>query len=141
MSEAKMSDAAQVQTSPVADGETRIVALVGYGLFILALANGLTAIAGVVLAYVKRADAKGTIYESHFTNMIRVFWTCIAVTMAFLGVVLFGAVDFLATANTHPQMALIALVPLLYVLVVGFLVWYLYRTVRGLVLAIDGKPY
>jgi uncharacterized membrane protein len=132
-----MSDAARVPAS----NDARITALVGYGLFILAVANGITAIAGVVLAYIKRADARGTIYESHFTNMIHVFWMSIAVTVVFIGAVAFGVADLLATMNSAPHVALIALIPALYILGVGFFVWYLYRSVRGFVRALDGKPY
>jgi uncharacterized membrane protein len=124
---------------PAAD--TRIVALVGYGLFIFAVANGVTAIVGVVLAYIKRAEARGTIWESHFTNMIRVFWMSIAVTVIFIGAVAFGVADLVSTMNSRPHVALIALVPVLYVLGVGFFVWYLYRTIRGFVRALDNKAY
>lgn len=133
-----MSDAAPTAASP---SDTRVVALVGYGLFILAVANGLTAIAGVVLAYIKRAEARGTVWESHFTNMIHVFWASIAVTVMFICTAVFGIADLVVTADTHPHVALIALVPALYLLGVGFFVWYLYRTVRGFIRALDNKPY
>jgi uncharacterized membrane protein len=35
---------------------------------------GLTAIVGVVINYVKKDDAVGTVYESHFDWQIRTFW-------------------------------------------------------------------
>jgi uncharacterized membrane protein len=133
-----MSDTVQ---TPAASGDARMTALIGYGLFILAVANGITAIAGVVLAYIKRADARGTIWESHFTNMIRVFWASIAVTVIFIGAVAFGIADLVSTINREPHVALIALVPVLYLLGVGFFVWYLYRTVRGFIRALDNKAY
>jgi uncharacterized membrane protein len=66
-----MSDAPQ---TPAADESSlRIFALIGYGLLLLACSNGFTAIAGVVIAYIKRAEARGTVYESHFSNMITAF--------------------------------------------------------------------
>jgi uncharacterized membrane protein len=132
-----MSDA----TTPATNSDARITVLVGYGLFILAVANGITALAGVVLAYIKRGDVRGTIWESHFTNMIRVFWASIAVTVVFIAAVVFGISDLLATLDHAPHVALIALVPALYLLAVGFFVWYLYRTVRGFARALDNKPY
>ncbi len=134
-----MSNATDTAPTPAAD--TRITALVGYGLFILAVTNGITAIAGVVLAYIKRADARGTIWESHFTNMICVFWWSVAVTVVFIGAAAFGIADLLATLDRGPAVALIAFVPALYLLAVGFFVWYLYRTVRGFIHALDNKPY
>jgi uncharacterized membrane protein len=131
-----MSDTVQ---APAAD--TRIMALIGYGLFIFAVTNGVTAVVGVVLAYIKRADARGTIWESHFTNMIRVFWASIAVTVVFIGAVAFGIADLVSTIDNAPHLALIALLPVLYVLGVGFFVWYLYRTIRGFIRALDNKAY
>ena len=35
---------------------------------------GLTAIVGVVINYVKKDEAVGTVYESHFDWQIRTFW-------------------------------------------------------------------
>jgi len=35
---------------------------------------GVTAIVGVVISYVKKDEAVGTIYESHFDWQIRTFW-------------------------------------------------------------------
>lgn len=132
-----MTDSVQ---TPARD-DARVIALIAYGLFILAIMNGATAIAGVVLAYIKRDDARGTVWESHFTNMIRVFWLSVVVAAIFIGAVVFGVADLFATINTQPHIALLALVPALYLLGLGFFVWYLYRTVRGFILALDGKPY
>lgn len=52
----------------------RNLALVVHGLYAVGLFVGITALVGVVIAYLKRADAAGTIYESHFTYAIRTFW-------------------------------------------------------------------
>lgn len=38
------------------------------------LGFGITAIAGLIINYLKREDAAGTLYESHFTWQIRTFW-------------------------------------------------------------------
>jgi uncharacterized membrane protein len=124
-----------------ATNEARIAALIGYALFILAVANGITAIAGVVLAYIKRADGRGTVWESHFTNMIRVFWVSVLASVLLIGVVVFGVADLLATINQAPHIALIAAVPLIWLFAVAFFVWYLYRTVRGLLRALENKAY
>lgn len=51
-----------------------LVAYVLYGLAWFILISGIVAI---VINYVKREDAAGTVYESHFTWQIRTFWWCL----------------------------------------------------------------
>lgn len=45
-----------------------------YALYALSFMNGLTAVIGVIIAYVKRGDARGSWQESHFDWLIRTFW-------------------------------------------------------------------
>lgn len=49
-----------------------------YGLFALGLLSagflGVATVAAVVLAYVKRSDAVGTIYAAHFDWVLKTFW-------------------------------------------------------------------
>jgi len=49
-----------------------------YGLFALGLISagffGVATIAAIVLAYLKRADAAGTVYAVHFDWVIKTFW-------------------------------------------------------------------
>jgi len=52
----------------------RQITLVVYILYALAWFTGISAIVAIVINYVKREDAQGTIYESHFTWQIRTFW-------------------------------------------------------------------
>ncbi|MFM8610104.1 MAG: DUF4870 family protein [Burkholderiaceae bacterium] len=52
----------------------RRLTLVTYVLYSLAWFNGLSAVVAVIINYVKRDDARGTLYESHFTWQIRTFW-------------------------------------------------------------------
>ncbi len=101
--------------------DTRTLAIIVYGLYIGALfSGGMAGIVGVVLAYIKRDEARGTIWESHFENAIRAFW--IWAVLMVIGV---------ATAW----------------FLIGFLVmgaafvYFLYRTVKGLIAAIDSRPY
>lgn len=115
-----MIDASEKPAVPAVEEAARTTAIIVYLLYLAALVNGITAIVGVVLAYVKRDDVRGTIYEGHFSNAIEIFWVfligmCIAVPLCF---VLVG----------------IPLVILIYV-------WVLFRTIKGLVRAIDAKPY
>lgn len=112
---------AEIYHQPVSSREdsARTVTIIVYMLYLAALINGFTAVVGVILAYVKRDDARGTIYEGHFNNAIEIFWV-------FLAGMLVG-------------------VPLCFILigipfVIALYVWVLFRTIKGLVRAIDGQP-
>ncbi len=107
---------------PVASREdsARTMAIIVYLLYLAALINGLTAIVGVILAYVKRDEARGTAYESHFSNAIEVFWIFLV--------------------------GMLIAVPLCFIvigipLVIALYVWVIFRTVKGVVRASDGQPY
>jgi len=114
-----MSDASRQPITAAEDG-ARTTAIIVYLLYLAALINGLTAVIGVILAYVKRDDVRGTIYESHFDNAIEIFWIFLA--------------------------GMLVAVPLCFV-VIGFplvfalYVWVIFRTVKGVVRAVDGRPY
>ena len=45
-----------------------------YALYALSFMNGLTAVIGVIIAYVKRGEAAGSWQQSHFDWLIRTFW-------------------------------------------------------------------
>lgn len=137
-----MSDAPQ-NASPQAPafGDARTLAIICYGLFLLAFTNGLTAIVGVVLAHIKRGDVRGTIWESHFTNLIHVFWIGVAFWVVLLSVALFGAVGIWHMAITDDFAPPVLVLPALGLAVLVYVVWYLYRVVRGLLSALENKPY
>jgi uncharacterized membrane protein len=128
--------------------DLRAIALIAYSLLVLATFNGLTAIAAVVLAYIKRDAARGTPWESHFRNIIHVFWIAVIVSLVALALALptFGGLAFsIITTDGHPPPAAIGLaVMLVPVFVIGaliFFVWYLYRILRGLIHTIESKPF
>jgi uncharacterized membrane protein len=126
----------------------KATALLAYGLFLLAPVNGITAFAGVIVAYLKRDEARGTLWESHLRNLIRVFWISAVVGVLFLAAVLQGVGGLLYSlfvTNGDPPPGLVgglmALLPVLFLFAVIFLVWYLYRVMRGFLRALDSKPY
>jgi uncharacterized membrane protein len=95
------------------------ITMVVYVLQALSFFFGLTAIVGVVINYVKRDEAVGTVYESHFTWQIRTFWWGLlwAVVGVILAVFLVGfAVMFVAW------------------------VWAIYRVVKGWLKLNDNQP-
>lgn len=118
-----MSDAApQQQPLPVAPStDTRTLAIIVYGLYLGGIVtSGAATIAGVILAYVKRDESQGTLWYSHFENAIQAFW---------MGLILF--VIGVATA-----WILIGIPVLIFA---G--IYFLYRTIKGLVAAIESRPY
>lgn len=129
-------------------GDLRITVLIAYGLFLLTLVNGLTAIAGVILLYVQRDAARGTLWDSHFRNLILVFWVGVAIAVLF-AVLILPALSVLffsmVTTNGSPPPALIGGMavgaPLLGLAGLLFVIWYLYRTITGFVRALDGRAY
>lgn len=90
-----------------------------YIMYIVGLFTGIFAVVGVVLAYVKREDFRGTVYESHAVYLIRTFW--IALLSGFISVLL-----------------MLVLIGFLLIWLVA--VWYIVRLVKGSVLFLDGKP-
>jgi len=115
-----MSDV-QARPQGAESSDDRTMVLVVYGLYVLALAScGLAGIAGVVVAYVKRDDARGSLWESHFDNQINAFWTWFALVAA--GVVTIPIV--------------------IGFFVIGFaFIWFLYRTIKGLIRALENRAY
>lgn len=97
----------------------RTYTMIVYALYALSLVSGITAPAGVIMAYLKRADAAGTVYQSHLQYLIKTFWYGL-LGMAVGWITLFVLIGFLIMA------------------VVG--VWFVYRIVAGFVKLCDNKP-
>lgn len=97
----------------------KTVTMVVYALQALSFIWGLPAIVGVIINYIKREDARGTVYESHFDWQIRTFWWGLlwAVVGVLLAVVLVGFV----------------------VMFVAW-IWMIYRVIKGWLKLIEGKP-
>jgi uncharacterized membrane protein len=101
--------------------DTRMLAIIVYGLYLVGWpCLHLPTVAGLILAYIKRGEVRGTIWESHFANQIETFW---------VSLVLF--------AVAIPLCFVVIGVPIL----VGTVIWFLYRTIKGLVRAIENQPY
>lgn len=115
-----------VSTELPANGKTpeelaglKNIVLVVYALQALSFLWGVTAIIGIVIDYVKREDAVGTIYESHFNWQIRSFWW--ALLWLVVGMVLiFVGIGFIVLFAAW--------------------VWMIYRVVKGWLKLNEGKP-
>lgn len=99
----------------------RTLAVITYVLYLAGWPTlHLATIAGVIIAYVQKGEARGTIWESHFDTAISTFWVCLVV-----GIVA----------------APLCLIGIGFVMYGFLLVWFLYRSIRGLIHALDNKPY
>lgn len=102
------------------DDSARSFTLAVYVLQIAGIAAGITAIAGVIINYIKRDDVRGTVYKSHFNWQIRTFW--------------WALLWFIVGTATIELLGL----GILVLIVAG--IWYLYRIVRGMIAWSRNRP-
>jgi len=117
-----MSDVQAQRAQPATSAEDRAMVLVVYGLYLFALFScGLAGIAGAVVAYVKRGETRDPLWLSHYDGQINAFWVWFALALAgIMTLPLFGLG-----------------IP---ILVIAF-VWFLYRTIKGLLRALESRAY
>ena len=106
---------------PAAGPDLRLLTHVAYGLFALGFLTsgflGVATLASVLLIYIKRADAAGTVYARHFDWLLRTFWW--SVLWLFLSIVL-----------THIVIGWLG--------VLAAIVWALYRVIKGWLAFFEG---
>lgn len=90
-----------------------------YALYAVSFLVGLTAIAAIIMNYVKQDEVRGTFLESHFRWQIRTFW--FGLLWGVLGVIL----SFVFIG--------------IFVLI-GNVIWMIYRIVKGWLNLNDNKP-
>ena len=100
-----------------------VVALASSGFPVIAPFLGLVGIAGLIVAYVKRDDARGTWVASHLTWLIRTFWYSL----------MWGVVGWLFAVTI---IGLLLAIPIW----VAASIWVIYRVIRGYLLFKDSKP-
>ena len=86
---------------------------------VLSFLLGFTAVAGVIINYLKKDEVKGTWLESHFNWQIRTFWFALA----------WGTLGFILS------LAFIG-IPIL----IANMIWILYRAIKGWLLLNENKP-
>lgn len=106
-------------TDPAALRPLRTLTWVVYALYAASVFVGVTAIAAIIVNYVKRAAVAGTVFESHFSWQIRTFWIGLA------GMVL----------------AMLTMVILIgYAIGLATVIWSVYRLVMGALRLMDDQP-
>jgi uncharacterized membrane protein len=129
----------------------RFLVLLSYGLMLIALPmGGLTGLVGVVIAHVRLSHVLGSIHESHYRNLIRVFWTVLIFVL-----LLWWVLSFVVGASLFSlfwpwgwpfRAVMMASAWAMLALPLGFLslaivIWYYWRLLRGFVRELDDKPY
>ncbi len=100
-----------------------IAGIVTPALVVSAFLLGWPSILAVIFNYIKRSDARGTMYESHFRWQIRTFW--FAVPWALAGLVLWMT---------------LLLIPAAIVLWIVTGIWVAYRVTRGWITLLRNRP-
>jgi uncharacterized membrane protein len=102
--------------------DLRTITHVAYGLYALGFVTGgflaIATLAAVVLVYVKRADAAGTYYASHFDWLLRTFWWAL-LWLALSGIATLIFIGWLGVAAT--------------------VIWVLYRLIKGWLALMEGR--
>ena len=120
-----MSDPVTVEPTVAAANEDKVLPAVIYALYLVAVCNGLTAVLGLILAYVSK-DQAGPKMRTHYDFLIRTFWMGLA--WCLIGALLTGVGAVLA-------IVLIGIPPLFMGLTILSLVgvWFIVRSVMGLI--------
>lgn len=107
-----------VQSAVTSTGDNMDGPKLVYILYFIGFVVGITALAGLIVAYLKRGEA-GPNATTHFTFQIRTFWIGLlfSVIGAITSMIVIGVVILLATV-----------------------VWALIRLIKGFMLASDDKP-
>lgn len=128
--------------------EERNWALAGYGLYLVApFTTGLTTLLGVILAHLRKDGARGTYLESHYRNLILVFWVWFSVAFVAAAIVIAGIAGILVPLiqswpdhlfDFYHHMLLLGLVAIVVMITC---LWYYWRLIRGLIQLLDNRPY
>jgi uncharacterized membrane protein len=118
---------------PVGSTEDRMLPAVAYGLYLLGLANGITILIGLVVAYANRAGA-GPKMASHYTFLIRTFWLSIGWFLIGALLVLFGGVLSLILVG-------IPFFMLGWLICSAIGIWFAVRCIVGAVYLAQGEAY
>jgi uncharacterized membrane protein len=109
--------------TPAEEQGLRKITLLDYALHIASpiVSMMLLTVIALIINYVKRDDARGTVWHSHMNWMIRTCWW----TLFWL------VIAAIPTMISFGLLSILMVVPVL---------WYLYRMIRGLLAALDSRP-
>jgi len=106
--------------SVISKSEAKSHAVIAYTLIGIGLFTAIPILVGAVWAMIKRRGALSTVYHSHYTNAIRIFWWCLFWTVI-------GWILVVARIG--------------YVILLAAWLWSLYRVVNGVGKILADQPY
>lgn len=90
----------QVQAETKNCPKQKLVVIIAYVLMLLTLFTGISSVIALIVAYVQRESAKGSIYEAHYVNIIKTFWIALGLTILGVFTVPFLIGYFILLATT-----------------------------------------
>lgn len=108
------------QSLSIKDDAAKTNALIAYGLMVVGLFTGIFWLIGAIWAMVKRGDAQGTLFEDHYSNIIKTFWWGLGLSI--VGVML--AVVFVG-----------------YFILLAVWIWSIFKIIKGLAKITSNKAY
>ena len=102
------------------DDASKTNALIAYGLMGIGLFTGIFWVIGAIWAMVKKDDAVGTLFEDHYSNIIKVFWWGIG-----LSIIGFILIFFVVG----------------YFILLAVWFWSIYKLIKGFSKITSNKPY
>jgi uncharacterized membrane protein len=108
------------QSLSTKDDAAKTSALIAYGLMIVGLCTGFFWLIGAIWAMVKKGEAQGTIFEDHYTNIIKIFWWGLGLSI--LGFIL-------------------AFFIVGYFILLAVWIWSIYKIIKGLAKITSNKAY
>ncbi|QEY26303.1 DUF4870 family protein [Neisseria zalophi] len=108
-----------IDNNQPATDKLRTQAIIVYALYAASMLAGVTVIAGVIMAYIKRDEMQGTLYYDHMQYLIKTFW--------------WSLIGFIISYITF-----IIFIGILIFFMVG--IWFIYRVVAGFIKLYDNKP-
>ena len=99
-------------TKSVTSGEDhRTMAMLAWALLVAGVVTGIAALAGVLVAYVKRGDAP-TLWRGHYDGVVRMFWIWLLLTIVGTPLILLFGLGYLILAVAAVWTAVVGVVGL-----------------------------
>ncbi|QEY26305.1 DUF4870 family protein [Neisseria zalophi] len=108
-----------IDNNQPATDKLRTQAIIVYALYAASMLAGVTVIAGVIMAYIKRDEMQGTLYYDHMQYLIKTFW------WSLIGFIVGSITLFIVVGS---------------IILIISAIWFIYRVVAGFIKLYDNKP-
>lgn len=109
--------------------ESKTFAIIAYVLFLIPVP--ILALIGVILCYVKRGESGGTMFHSHYSGMIGLFWKTVIISVAALILSIVLAITVVGGI----------LIPVIYIALLGWVIYYYVKLIQGVVRVTSNREY